>query len=149
MFDALNPSLVSMETTSVKHVTSFPVVRDIPDSNHTHRHANTQGFRALKIEARVILQQRNACLAKITVGWFIEVMHTWWITKHCFVTSKRVFTLLRWSKEATMVHCSWQFPGNMKLEGGQAHVCCTEGCPNFKIATKCCAIRYQRLLYKI
>lgn len=67
MFDALHPSLVSKATATVKHVTSSSVVRDIPDSNQTQRHANTQGFSALKIEVRGILQQRNSCLAHLTV----------------------------------------------------------------------------------
>ncbi len=58
MFDALHRSLVSMATATVKHVTSFPVVRDIPDSSqtHTHTHANTQGFKTREIEVRGILR---------------------------------------------------------------------------------------------
>ncbi len=82
------------------------------------RHTATQGFSALKIEVGGISQQRNPCLANITVDWFVEVTlnhsepHAWWITKHCSVTLYCVFTILRLSKQATMVHCSWQFAGN-------------------------------------
>lgn len=37
MFDVLHSSLGSMAILSIKHVTSFSVVRDIPDSNQMHR----------------------------------------------------------------------------------------------------------------
>lgn len=78
------------------------------------RHTDTEGFSALKIEVRGILQQRNPCLTNITVDWFIEAMpnhsdlHAWWITKHCSVTLQCLFTILRLSTQATVVHCSWQ-----------------------------------------
>lgn len=65
MFDALHPLSVSMATAAVRHVTSFPVVRDVPDITQTHGLADTQGFGALKT-VRGILQQREPGLANIT-----------------------------------------------------------------------------------
>lgn len=55
MSDAPYPSLVSMATATVKHVTSHSVVRDIPDSNQTHRHAKRHtlvGFQCIKNRRR-------------------------------------------------------------------------------------------------
>lgn len=55
----MHPSLVSMATATVNHAASCSIVEDIPDSNQTHRDANTRGFSAFKIETRV----KYACLA--------------------------------------------------------------------------------------
>ncbi len=134
------------------------------------RHTATQGFSALKIEVGGISQQRNPCLANITVDWFVEVMlnhsepHAWWITKHWSVTLYCVFTILRLSKQATMVHCSWQFAGNTDFFffsppapisdsqkqhfnfrlGGAQHVAGAWRVVQF--SQKCSAIKYQRAL---